>query len=106
MSNRRKRHAAPIDRAMLLDQRYFREHPEADRYVRPAIIGEAPADVRGLLVEVDQVRPGFRMRYFFRPDHELIHDIQDMIIEQNACRIKTLEVERERLLKGRQHEEG
>ncbi len=105
MSNRRKRRTLPIDRAMVLDRRYFQEHPQAASYVRAAIIGEAPADVRGLLVEVEQVRPGFRMRHFFRPEqgdggkaiHDLLHQLQDALIEQNARRIRELEAERDRL---------
>jgi hypothetical protein len=80
MSNRRKlpqrkgpRHvalppaiSALVDRQMLADAAYFRQHPDAQRYARRYVPGEAwpnvlPADT---VVEVTQLRPGVRSRAF------------------------------------------
>jgi len=79
MSNRRKlqrkgpRHvtmppaiSALVDRQMLVDAAYFRQHPDAQRYARSYVPGEAcpnelPTDT---VVEVTQLQPGVRSRAF------------------------------------------
>jgi len=79
MSNRRKlqrkgpRHvtmppaiSALVDRQMLVDAAYFRQHPDAQGYARSYVPGEAwpnelPTDT---VVEVTQLRPGVRSRAF------------------------------------------
>jgi len=58
--------SALVDRQMLQDAAYFRQHPDARRYARPYVPGEAwpnelPADT---VVEVTQHRPGVRSRAF------------------------------------------
>jgi hypothetical protein len=69
MSNRRKLRQSPVDRAMLRDRRYFKDNPTAREYVRPAIAGEVPTeDTAGLFVRVEQLEPGVRIRFFFKPD--------------------------------------
>ncbi len=79
MSNRRKlqrtgpRHismppaiSALVDQQMIADAAYFRQHPDARRYARRYVPGEAwpnelPPDT---VVEVTQLRPGVRSRAF------------------------------------------
>jgi len=58
--------SALVDRQMLADAAYFRQHPDAQRYARRYVPGEAwpnqlPADT---VVEVTQLRPGVRSRAF------------------------------------------
>ena len=58
--------SALVDRQMIQDAAYFRQHPDAQRYARSYVPGEAwpnelPADT---VVEVTQLRPGVRSRAF------------------------------------------
>jgi len=58
--------SALVDRQMLADAAYFRQHPDAQRYARSYVPGEAwpnelPTDT---VVEVTQLRPGVRSRAF------------------------------------------
>ncbi len=79
MSNRRKlqrkgtRHvtlppaiSALVDRQMLADAAYFRQHPAERRYARRYVPGEAWPNVlpQDTVVEVTQLRPGVRSRAF------------------------------------------
>ncbi len=82
MSNRRKlpqrkgpRHvalplaiSALVDRQMLADAAYFRQHPAERRYARRYVPGEAWPNVLPLdtVVEVTQLQPGVRSRAFGR----------------------------------------
>ena len=58
--------SALVDRQMLADAAYFRQHPDARRYARSYVPGEAwpnelPTDT---VVEVTQLQPGVRRRAF------------------------------------------
>ncbi len=79
MSNRRKlQRKAPrnvtlppaisalVDQQMLADAAYFRQHPDARRYARRYVPGEAWPNVLPLdtVVEVTQLQPGVRSRAF------------------------------------------
>jgi len=75
--------SAIVDRQMLADAAYFRQHPDARRYARRYVPGEAwpnelPTDT---VVEVTQLRPGVRSRAFGRV---MIADI-DKVKEQVAA---------------------
>jgi len=74
--------SALVDRQMLQDAAYFRQHPAKRRYARRYVPGEAwpnvlPADT---VVEVTQLQPGVRSRAF---GWVMIADI-DKVKEQAA----------------------
>jgi len=55
--------SALVDRQMLADAAYFRQHPDARSYVRPFVPGEAwPYTVPPDPVEVMYMGPGLRRR--------------------------------------------
>ncbi len=58
--------SALVDRQMLADAAYFRQHPDARRYARRYVPGEAWPNVLppDTVVEVTQLQPGVRSRTF------------------------------------------
>ena len=58
--------SALVDQQMIADAAYFRQHPDAQRYVRRYVPGEAWPNVLppDTVVEVTQLRPGVRSRAF------------------------------------------
>jgi len=58
--------SALVDRQMLADAAYFRQHPDEQRYARRYVPGEAwPNELpTGTVVEVTQLQPGVRSRAF------------------------------------------
>jgi len=58
--------SALVDRQMLADAAYFRQHPAERRYARRYVPGEAWPNVLppDTVVEVTQLRPGVRSRAF------------------------------------------
>ena len=60
--------SALVDRQMLADAAYFRQHPDARRYARRYVPGEAWPNVLppDTVVEVTQMQPGVRSRAFGR----------------------------------------
>ena len=74
--------SALVDRQMLADAAYFRQHPAERRYARRYVPGEAWPNVLPLdtVVEVTQLQPGVRSRAF---GWVMIADI-DKVKEQAA----------------------
>ena len=60
--------SALVDRQMLADAAYFRQHPAERRYARRYVPGEAWPNALPLdtVVEVTQLQPGVRSRAFGR----------------------------------------
>ncbi len=58
--------SALVDRQMLADAAYFRQHPDARTYARRYVPGEAWPNVLppDTVVEVTQMQPGVRSRAF------------------------------------------
>ncbi len=74
--------SALVDRQMLADAAYFRQHPAERRYARRYVPGEAWPNVLppDTVVEVTQMQPGVRSRAF---GWVMIADI-DKVKEQAA----------------------